>query len=137
MGEKSLKSINKKDFIFEYKDEDEIFIDLYFDIVKYDEPMWGITLEWSYYYVTDNKICIKLKYNKNTNKLVYYSHSDHYNNRLILDNINISINENEIGEIKFQIDGQDGELNKKCGSSATGLNNKIEISYKLKFNKLK
>ena len=136
VGDVSEKTVDEPEYIVEYKENDNIYIELYFDIRKYDEPMWGSTMEWPYDYVTDNKISVKLKYNKEQNKFVYDSHSDSYGNRLVDVDKSYSISENEEKEIFITIDGQDGDENWKCRNNPTGLNNKIELRYKLKFEEL-
>ena len=132
----SEKPIDEPEYIIEYKENDNIYIELYFDIRKYDEPMLGFTMEWPYDYVSDNKISVKLKYNKEQNKFIYDSHSDSYGNRLVDIDKSYSLSENEEKEIFITIDGQDGDENWKCGGGSTGLNNKIELRYKLKFEKI-
>ena len=98
--------------------------------------MWGSTMEWPYDYVDNNKISIKLKYDKDANKFIYDSYADSYGDRVISIDTSFSMSQNEEKEIAITIDGQDGDKNNKCGNSPTGLNNKIELKYKLKFEEL-
>ena len=49
---------------------------------------------------------------------------------------NNGLSEGQEVEFIITIDGNDGSQNNKCGNNATGLNDTVELRYKLKFEKV-
>ena len=132
-----------KTFTVEYyeEDKDNIRMDFYFDLVKFDEPMGNFTqIEWPYKYCENNQIRVSVYYNYDTKKFTYNSSngSDAYGGRLKNATFegNNGLSEGQEVDFIITIDGNDGSQNNKCGNNATGLNDTVELRYKLKFEKV-
>ncbi|WP_157150761.1 hypothetical protein [Brachyspira sp. SAP_772] len=132
-----------KTYEIEYYEEDKnkIRMDFYFDLVKFDEPMWNVTqIEWPYKYCENNKIRVSVYYDYNSNKFTYDASNgaDDYGNRLISATFegNNGLSEGQEVDFIITVDGNDGPQNNKCGNGATGLNDTVELRFKLKFNKV-
>lgn len=125
----------------EYKESSDMYMNIGINLTKYDEkyldPDPNHNLFLPYNYSEDNKIYIKLKYNKDTKTFTYESAVDGYGNRLrmITSNINLSLN-NGNGSISLELDGQDGDYKQRPGGDATGLNNKIELNLEFTINEV-
>ncbi|MEI0525939.1 hypothetical protein R4K54_08435 [Brachyspira murdochii] len=126
----------------EYKESDDMYMNIGINVTKYDEryldpDITGYQLFLPYSYSEDNKIYIKLKYNKDTKTFNYDSAVDGYGNRLrmIDSNISLSLNNGQ-GSISLELDGQDGDYNAAPEGGATGLNNKIELNLKFTINEV-
>ncbi|TXJ47007.1 hypothetical protein [Brachyspira pilosicoli] len=132
-----------KTYEIEYYEEDKnkIRMDFYFDLVKFDEPMWNVTqIEWPYKYCENNKIRVSVYYDYNSNKFTYDASNgaDDYGNRLVSATFegNNGLSEGQEVDFIITVDGNDGPQNNKCGNGATGLNDTVELRFKLKFNKV-
>ena len=126
----------------EYKESADMYMNIGVNLTKYDERYLdpdptGHQLFLGYNYSENNKIYIKLKYNKDTKTFNYESAVDEYGNRLrmINSNINLSLN-NGYGSISLELDGQDGDYKERPGEEATGLNNKIELNLEFNINEV-
>ncbi|WP_300366899.1 hypothetical protein [Brachyspira sp.] len=137
--EKSLSIKSSNSVTINYGDENDIYLNISYNICKYDEIVANITdLGWKYMYSEDNKIYIILKYNKFSNSFTVDSVYDEYKNRLVEYDTSFELPLGVEKEFSVTLDGQDGDdkfTNNKCGHGATGFNNKLKIKLKLLIDK--
>lgn len=106
------------------------------NLTKYDERSGDFLYEvhYPYAYSENDKIKIELKYNKNNNTFELASITDEYGDRIKSKTSSLTVNENSEAEISMIIDGMDGPDNRRnCKKGPTGLNNKIDLTIKFKF----
>ena len=142
-SEVSLELTEDKDQTAETESKD-IYIDLAFNLTKYDEGFSDFNdLYWPYKYSENNDLYLTVKFNKETKSVELSGAAD--SNRIISKEVQY----NEQGEIEVSIilDGQDGDrvvIEDKenwwnawygvgpCGEGATGYNDQVQFRCKIK-----
>ncbi|MEI0550266.1 hypothetical protein R4K89_08115 [Brachyspira intermedia] len=127
-----------KEYSLAYEYNDDITILMSVNLTKYDEKAGDFyyKVHYPYAYSENDKIKIELKYNKNNDTFELVDIKDEYGNRIIRNSTikSLTVYENKEAEVFMRIDGMDGPDNPhNCGNGPTGLNNKIDLTIKFKF----
>ena len=140
-GSKTMAADKTYEIQYYEEDKNKIRIDFYFDLVKFDEAMGNYTqIDWPYKYCENNKIRVSVYYDYDNNKFTYNSSNgtDDYGGRLVSATFEggQGLSENQETDFVITVDGNDGPQKNKCGNNPTGLNDTVELRFKLKFNKV-
>ncbi|MEI0797823.1 hypothetical protein R4Q14_05785 [Brachyspira intermedia] len=132
----SKEHLSLKEYTLLYDETDDITILIAVNLTKYDEKAGDFLykVHYPYAYSENDKIKIELKYNKINETFELVDVHDGYGDRVKSRTQSLTVNENEEAEVSMVIDGMDGPANgSHCKKGPTGFNNKIELTFKFKF----